>query len=156
MLALSLCVSLGGCASLFHRPSHDEISIIELRHLMNGAFAARDTAPLRQIYGPEYKRTSMAAILMSSADSSIVVWSDNFRIDPHLIVTWDPQRIGFRMDRGIGVEIGTRYQTDCREGRLRHWSGPYFAQWQKLGTRWRLINEAEGAFRVVRDKPGSC
>ena len=156
MLALSFCVSLSGCASLFHRPSHDEISINELRSLMSSAFAARDTAPLRQIYGLDYRRTTMAAILLSGADSNIVVWSDNFRIDPHLRVIWEPRRIGFRTDRSIGVETGIRYQTDCREGRLRHWSGPYFAQWQKLGTRWHLINEAEGAFRVVSDKPGSC
>jgi hypothetical protein len=98
----------------------------------------------------------MAAILLSSADSNIRVWGDNFRIDPHLRVTWNPERIGFRMDREVAVETGTRYQTECRDGRLEHWTGPYLAQWQKFGKRWELVHEAEGGSRVVRDKPGSC
>ena len=153
--ALWFCVSLSGCASLFHHPSPDEISIIQLRSLLNGAFAARDTAPLRRIYEPEYRRSTMAAILMSSADSSIRLWGDNFGRDPHLRVTWNPGRIGFRMDRGIAVETGTRYETQCRGGRLEHWTGPYLAQWQKSG-RWELVHEAEGASRLVRDKAGSC
>jgi hypothetical protein len=152
-----ICVSLGSCTTLSHHPSQDEAAILELRSLINTAFAAQDTAPLRFIYDADYSRSTASVILKLSADSNIRLWGDNFRRDPSLRVKWTPQQMGFYAAyASIGVETGTEKGTRCHDGRLEHWSGRYLAQWRKVGAHWRLLHEAEGTDRIKVDTLGGC
>ena len=138
-------------AAAMSPPTADIRAIKQLRRDYNAAMAARDMAPVMNLFDPGYHMIRGASgVAVAGAESIGAALKDDAAKDPGFV--------GYERITGQ-VDIGTGGQRAAEQGRwVGRWTEPdgkmeltgvYLAMWVKTGGRWTVKSEAFVALKCV-------